>query len=964
MAVNELMRLAGETASLFGPLILCNNVAMTPSDPSNQGRPGKLLSGPSQIDEPSEEHAFEAGVNYPPISQILGHSVGVDLRQAPPAGTPPPYALPDSPYDDIGDSHSEKVTVPSRGRSSPPPDDAPPPARPPVDREALTLPGNNQDRLPLDDTLPRERPAELDEAESGEGSTEKKKKKKKELRILGELASGGMGTVYHAIDMELRRELAVKVSAADMNSPEGHEFLIRFLEEAQVTGQLEHPNIIPIHQLGVNNAGRVFFTMKLVHGDSLESIIDRRREGDPETLARYGLRTLLDIFLQACQAVEYAHARGVVHRDLKPANIMVGQYGEVLVMDWGVTKVLGRKRAKGPLEDLPQELRVSTLRSGGKGHETQVGSIIGTPAYMAPEQARGDVDDIDERTDIYALGTILYEILCGEPPFEAETAGELVDKVLTETPVAPSKLVDDRHIHIPPTLEELALRLLAKDKKHRSITIPQIRAHLHDYIEGIGRTHRPETLGHKVLWSVGAFFVFVFLFWYLTGTSVAGLLSPPGTLNAAGWFLLITALGYPLWAFTSFFRKKARSNRFRAPKRREVFTSGFLAHRRVAAAVAPLFQLLFLLQKSVWLVPLLFFEAETVMPNVTQQTIRQLRGDWYHALIIPLVFLFGYIFLRLEEVRLARNLDRYEPVIRHSRWEFRWTMLLVVALVAIVVALDMVAWNLSHGQLAPWGFVQERILHFELNLWRLTETVLSQAAFLAVGLGVALSLVYPFPELLAALRLPYQLADEAAARGRKDYFLRSISIYHLARWLCLYGGTLIACITAMTVLSTGHSASSPLLLALLHILAPALLGLAAFAGISVFLSRYLAQNRPLTEMVRRSTRRSKAQELKALYHYCSTSTWRSRLSQFIAPLLCLAAYALWISWGTRTEPLAFIEPVVNLEMMVAIPYVLLVPVILARDGVHASLLRRRYPDLFNSRSSQLPTHAASAPSPW
>src|SRR5690349_6408813 len=158
------------------------------------------------------------------------------------------------------------------------------------------------------------------------------------IEVRGEVGRGAMGQVLLGFDTKLRREMALKVT----HLPRGEiarQLLARFVEEAQVNAQLEHPNIVPVHDLGLDPSGRAYFSMKLVRGRSLEDILLARLDGDAETLAEFGLRRLLDIFMQVCLAMEYAHARGVIHRDLKPANVMVGDFGEVLVMDWGVAKL-------------------------------------------------------------------------------------------------------------------------------------------------------------------------------------------------------------------------------------------------------------------------------------------------------------------------------------------------------------------------------------------------------------------------------------------------------------------------------------------------------------------------------------------------------------------------------------------------------------------------------------------------
>jgi serine/threonine-protein kinase len=226
-------------------------------------------------------------------------------------------------------------------------------------------------------------------------------------RIEGEIARGGMGVVLRAHDPELNRPLAVKVLLSGLaGRPEVER---RFLEEAQVAGQLQHPGMPPVHDIGRLEDGRPFFAMKLIKGRTLADLLQERK--DPaEELPRW-----LGVFEQVCQAVAYAHSKGVLHRDLKPSNVMVGAFGEVQVMDWGLAKVL----AGGAEEEdgAAQVSAIETKRSGEVGEWSQPGSVLGTPAFMPPEQARGTVELIDERSDVFGLGAILCVILTGQPPY-------------------------------------------------------------------------------------------------------------------------------------------------------------------------------------------------------------------------------------------------------------------------------------------------------------------------------------------------------------------------------------------------------------------------------------------------------------------------------------------------------------------------------------------------------------------
>jgi serine/threonine-protein kinase len=240
-----------------------------------------------------------------------------------------------------------------------------------------------------------------------------------------EIGRGGMGAVLRAHDPDLGRDVAVKVLRPDQQ----HDPAVvhRFTEEAQIGGQLQHPGIVPVYEVGRAADQRPYFTMKLVRGRTLAALL-KERVHPAHDLARF-----LGIFGQVCQTLAYAHSKGVLHRDLKPANVMVGAFGEVQVMDWGLAKVL--RPAGSPAAPLRAESTgsaIRTVRSEATGADSHLGQALGTPAYMAPEQARGEVDRLDERADVFGVGAMLCEILTGQPPGGADSGHALPARALGE----------------------------------------------------------------------------------------------------------------------------------------------------------------------------------------------------------------------------------------------------------------------------------------------------------------------------------------------------------------------------------------------------------------------------------------------------------------------------------------------------------------------------------------------------
>jgi len=313
------------------------------------------------------------------------------------------------------------------------------------------------------------------------GTTEEGGPRYDRLDLLGK---GGMGEVWRVRDRELNRGVAMKVLRPDiLRSSRG---LARFREEAQVASQLQHPGIIPIHDIGRLPDGRVWFTMKEVKGRTLEELLQDHhrslRQGWGEgTLT---LRRLLDAFHRVCETVAYAHARGVIHRDLKPANIMVGDFGEVLVLDWGLAKVLGGDEPHDPLMD-----RVETSSSlDGEADATRVGAVTGTPAYMAPEQARGQNHRMGPAADVYALGATLYDVLTERPPYTATTVREMLDQVMAADPIEPPSRVV-RH-PIDEELDRITMKALGARPADRYATASELAVDLALWLDGARKRAR------------------------------------------------------------------------------------------------------------------------------------------------------------------------------------------------------------------------------------------------------------------------------------------------------------------------------------------------------------------------------------------------------------------------------------------------------------------------------------------
>ena len=295
-----------------------------------------------------------------------------------------------------------------------------------------------------------------------------------------------MGAIFQGHDLDLGRDLAVKVIREEHR--DHPEMVRRFVEEARIAGQLQHPGITPVHELGRFPDGRLFIAMKLVRGRTLAALLEARGSPDEERMP------FLSVFEQVCQAIAYAHSQGVIHRDLKPSNVMVGAFGEVQVMDWGLAKVLdpgGVAVEERPPGAGDGASAVPTWGRGSEGLESRAGSVLGTPSYMAPEQARGELDTLDERADVFALGSILCEILTGRPAFAGDARPTSIAR--RSEPTCPTRWHGSTRA-TPTRSGQPARSCLAAAPKHRPRDAGAVVARLSAYLGGVGRRLREAEL--------------------------------------------------------------------------------------------------------------------------------------------------------------------------------------------------------------------------------------------------------------------------------------------------------------------------------------------------------------------------------------------------------------------------------------------------------------------------------------
>ena len=300
------------------------------------------------------------------------------------------------------------------------------------------------------------------------------REKDNKYKFQRKLVSGGMGAILNVIDQDLQRSAAMKIVLPSHKND--RDALNELIKEAKITGMLEHPNIVPVHELGLSNEAGLYFTMKMVEGKPLHYIITEIKKGTPHFVEEFSIYELLNIFRRICDAIAFANSKDIIHQDIKPHNVIVGQFGEVMVMDWGLARYIGNpeKEKDAVLRGILRDFSVVS-KEGRK-------IIQGSPAYMSPEQVKGDGGVLDKQTDIFLLGTTLYHMLTLEPPYEGENIQDVLNKAGKRDLIPPQIRNPERLI--PEELCRIITKATAFEKEDRYYSVQEIIADLDDVISG------------------------------------------------------------------------------------------------------------------------------------------------------------------------------------------------------------------------------------------------------------------------------------------------------------------------------------------------------------------------------------------------------------------------------------------------------------------------------------------------
>ena len=344
--------------------------------------------------------------------------------------------------------------------------------------------------LPVDGNNNPEKQLDLEKLELDRDSIARLSVKPvQKYRFIRSIGRGGMKMVLQMKDLDATRDVAMAVLPEATTRP--REDLTRFLQEARITASLEHPNIVPVHEIGVDSTGAPYYTMKLLRGKTLAALLNDLAEGDEAFRSGYNTIRLLRIFLKICSGVAFAHSKGVIHLDLKPENIQVGDFGEVLIMDWGLAKVR-QHRSVEKKQDFEAE-----IPDAGFGSGTLDGIMKGTPGYMAPEQAAGKNSLKDERTDIYSLGAILYSLMTWKDPLEEKTVKERIEATLNGRIIPPSIRAPEREI--PAGVEAVIRKAMSLNPDDRYQSTTELRNEVNAFIGGYATLAEKASFAKKMI---------------------------------------------------------------------------------------------------------------------------------------------------------------------------------------------------------------------------------------------------------------------------------------------------------------------------------------------------------------------------------------------------------------------------------------------------------------------------------